>query len=91
MIETVAEFKEEIRTIRNEMRDVGGKADTKIVASWLDRLVIALEKLTPTLDLMSEGLDQVAENEPCACECCGMEEEKPMKKKAPAKKTKKKR
>lgn len=87
MIETVAEFKEEIRAIRNDMRDVGAKADTKLVASWLDRLVIALEKLTPTIDLMSEGLDQVAEND-CACECCGMEEEKPVKKKAPAKKRK---
>jgi hypothetical protein len=70
MVETVDEFKDELADIREEMRLKGAYADTKMVASWLDRLIMAMEKLTPTLDLMGEGIEVVAENEECAC-CMG--------------------
>ena len=91
MVESIEEFQDELKALREEIREMGPKADTKLVASWLDRLVIALEKLTPTIDLMSEGLDQMAEGAQCECECCmPMEEEKPMKKKAVKKGKKKK-
>ena len=70
MVETIDEFADELREIRAEMREKGGYADAKLVASWLDRLVAAMENLTPMLGLMGEGLEQVAESESCECACC---------------------
>ncbi len=62
MVETIDEFAEELRQIRSDMRQRGSFADTKLVASWLDRLIIAMEDITPMLGLMSESLDEVAES-----------------------------
>jgi hypothetical protein len=70
MVETIDEFADELKDIRAEMREKGAYADAKLVASWLDRLVEAMESLTPMLGLMGESLEQVAENEPCEC-CTG--------------------
>ncbi len=63
MVETVREFVDELKTLRREMYRRGEKADPKLVASWLDRLVISLEKFCPTLELMGVGLEQLAESE----------------------------
>lgn len=60
MVQTIKQFLDEIRMIRKDMYLRGERADTLLVASWLDRLVISLEKVAPTLDLMSEELDQLA-------------------------------
>jgi hypothetical protein len=92
MVETIDEFADELKDIRAEMRQKGAYADAKLVASWLDRLVAAMESITPMLGLMGEGLDQVAESEACSCECCsGMPAPKPAKKAAPKAKKAKKR
>jgi len=85
MVDTISEFQDELKSIRAEMQIRGSYADTKLVASWLDRLVVAIEKVAPTLDLIAEELDVVAENEECTCECCmggGMGAKKPVAKKA---------
>ena len=65
MVKTILEFKDELRTLRREMRKKGAKADTKLVASWVDKLVISLEGLTPSLGLMREELNQLADAEEC--------------------------
>lgn len=83
MVETIDDFKDELGAIRDEMKAKGERADARMVASWLDRLIIAMENLAPTLDMMGEGLDVVAEGEGCECGCCM--EEKPAKKKPAAK------
>jgi len=91
MVETIDEFRDELGAIRDEMRQKGEKADARMVASWLDRLIIAMENLAPTLDMMGEGLDVVAEDEGCECECCMPGKGAPMKKKPAAKAKKAKR
>jgi hypothetical protein len=85
MVKTIAEFKDELKTLRREMRKKGRSADTKLVASWVDKLVISLEGLTPSLGLMQEELNQLAESEGCMCA------PKPKKKKATKKKAIKKK
>lgn len=87
MVETVNEFQDEIKTLREEIYAKGRTADVKLVASWLDRLLISLEKLSDSLELMTAEVDTM-------CECCSGEEipkaaKKPAKK--PAKKAAKKR
>jgi hypothetical protein len=67
MVKTILEFKDELKTLRREMRKKGAKADTKLVASWVDKLVISLEGLTPSLGLMREELNQLADAEECVC------------------------
>lgn len=66
MVRTIREFMDDIRSLRREMYLHGESADSKLVASWLDRLVISMEKISPRLDLMAEELDQLAEAKPLA-------------------------
>lgn len=63
MVKTIREFVDELKTLRREMYRKGENADPKLVASWLDRLVISLERVSPTLELMGVGLEQLAESE----------------------------
>jgi hypothetical protein len=59
MVETIKEFKDEVKMIRTEMYKKGEYADAKLVASWLDRLLISLEKIAPKLDLMMIELEEL--------------------------------
>ena len=91
MVKTIAEFRDELKTLREEMKSKGEFADAKLVASWVDRLVIALEGITPTLGLMGEALSQIAEADECECSCCmDMPMKKPAKKKVSKKQVSKK-
>ncbi|MFH1394313.1 MAG: hypothetical protein ABII71_00745 [Candidatus Micrarchaeota archaeon] len=66
MVQTIKEFVDEMRMLRKEMYLHGEKADTKLVASWLDRLVISMEKVGPTLDMMAVEIGELATAEPLA-------------------------
>jgi len=79
MVKTIKEFQDELRVIRQEMYDYGETADTEIVASWLDRLVISLGKLSSTLDLMAVEVGIMSK-------CCGTQGGKKKAKKAKPKK-----
>ncbi|MEM4359119.1 MAG: hypothetical protein QXT45_01155 [Candidatus Bilamarchaeaceae archaeon] len=61
MVETLQEFLDEVRTIKQEIYATGENADVKMIASWLDRLLISLEKVVPTLELMAVELAEVTE------------------------------
>jgi len=86
MVKTILEFKDELKSLRQDMSKSGESADAKLVASWVDRLVISLEELTPSLGLMREELNQLSEADECKC----MPSKKPAKKKASKKVAKKK-
>ena len=60
MVETIEEFGDELRVLRTEMIANGETADVKLVASWVDRLILSLEKITPTLALMAIELEQLS-------------------------------
>lgn len=60
MVKTIKEFKDELRTIRRELYRSGGSADPRMIASWLDRLVITLEEIAPKLDLMMVEIEQLS-------------------------------
>lgn len=60
MVETIEEFGDELRVLRNELVAKGNTADVKLVASWVDRLILSLEKVTPTLALMAIELEQLS-------------------------------
>ena len=57
MIETMKELKSELRGIRQDIRMSGMRADPVIVASWLDRMAICMEKAMDSVDLMQERVD----------------------------------
>lgn len=84
MVQTIREFLDEIRVIRKDMYLRGERADILLVASWLDRLVISLEKVAPTIDLMAEEIETLSHAEEMECSCCTS------KKTAPKKQAKKK-
>jgi len=98
MVKTIAEFRDEMRSLRKDMFERGEKADMRLLASWVDRLVISLEGLSQSLELMDVEMETI-------CSCCdsmsspsskkkpkmaAKKPKKPAKKKA-AKKAKKKR
>jgi len=61
VVKTIVEFKDEIRMIRADMNRRGEFADTKLIASWLDRLLISLEAIAPQLDLMAIELEELVD------------------------------
>ncbi len=85
MVKTIKEFKDEVKMIRREMYRKGGHADTKLVASWLDRLLISLEGVSPKLDLMMLDIEELKK-----ATSTGPSKKKTKKKKRIKKKTKKK-
>ena len=95
MSETVEEFKDKLRVLREEMYSKGDRADSKLVASWLNQLILALDGLSDSIELHGTQLELLADNEECAsagseecCVCCMPQEVKkmPTKKKAVKKK-----
>ncbi|MEW6748818.1 MAG: hypothetical protein AB1295_03880 [Candidatus Micrarchaeota archaeon] len=63
MVKTIAEFRDELRALRQEMFDNAEVADTHLVASWVDRLIISLEGLSHSLELMDVEMETM-------CRCC---------------------
>jgi len=86
MAKTIEEFRDELRALREEMFENSENADLKLVASYVDRLVMSLEGLTETLEAMETEVE-------CSCECCstmGSPAKKPAgKAKKPAKRKRK--
>ena len=60
MVKTVREFRDELRAVREEMYEYGESADVELVASWLDRVVISLEKMSETMELMGVELEVIS-------------------------------
>ena len=99
MIETMKELKSELRGIRQDIRRSGMRADPVIVASWLDRMVICMEKAMDSVDLMQERVDVMsgpAFKASGAARKAGAKRapkrkaaKKPMRRKAPKRKAKK--
>ncbi len=97
MVKTIAEFRDELRTLRDEMFETSERADLKLVASWVDSLAMSLEGLSETLDMHDREIETLSESEAapeapkmgeeCACPCCCEPMEAP--KKAKPKKAKK--
>lgn len=61
MAETLRELVDEVKSIRQDIYARGEAADVKMLASWLDRLLISLEKAAPALELMSVELAEISE------------------------------
>jgi hypothetical protein len=85
MVKTIEEFKDELRALRREMFANAEVADTKLVASWVDRLAISLEGLSDSLQAIEAELDTCGE----CCSAPAMPVAKKAKKAKPAKKAKK--
>ena len=88
MTKSITEFREELKQLRQEMRQNANRADSKLVASWVDKLVISLEGFTETLDMFNNELEVTEE---CCCSCCEAPEAKPAKKASSPKKAKAKK
>ncbi len=80
MMKNFSEIREELKNIRREMYKTGGTADLKLVASYLDRVVLSLEDLTETLELMDVEMETV-----CECVECKPEPKAKAAKKKPKK------
>jgi hypothetical protein len=94
MADSIKDFKEELRALREEMFVNADAVDTKLVASYVDRLVLSLDRLADALEMLSVEVDTLSEAEPCICPPAARKKaKKPAKapKKAKAAKKKKRR
>lgn len=86
VVKTIDEFREELRILREDMYQNMGTADLKLIASYLDRLILSLESVSETLELTDSAVEALSSSG-ATCPCC---EEKPKKKAKAAKRPKKK-
>lgn len=106
MAKTIDEFKEELRILRTEMYQASDNADLRLIASYLDRLILSLEELSDTLAVMEAGTEMMLSSEEAEaeamekCPCCARKKSakavkkkagKALKKKKPKKPGKKRR
>jgi hypothetical protein len=63
MSETVKEFRDELRQLREEMFVNADAADIKLVASYVDRLLLSLDKLSESLEMMETEIETMSESE----------------------------
>jgi len=63
MGETVKEFRDELRQLREEMFVNADAADIKLVASYIDRLVLSLDKLSEALEMFETEIETMSESE----------------------------
>lgn len=82
MSDSIKDFKDELRALREEMFVNADAVDMKLVASYVDRLVLSLDRLADALDMMSVEVETLSDAEPCSC--------RPARKKAKAAKAPKK-
>jgi len=59
--ETFEEFKSELETLRSEIQEKKDELDVALVGSWVDRVVILLDKMSQTLSLLEERVDVISE------------------------------
>ncbi|MFN7991343.1 MAG: hypothetical protein U0R44_04265 [Candidatus Micrarchaeia archaeon] len=93
MAKTFSEIRDELRSLKDEIFMSGENADMKLVASYLDRLVLSVDSLAETLEGLEASMEQIGS----CCESCEdmtMAKSKPKakakpKKKSPAKKKRK--
>ncbi len=82
MAKTLAEVRDELKSLKEDIFQGGESADTKMLASYLDRLLNSVDGMCEALESMESEMDTV-------CECCQMEIPAPKAAK-PAKKSAKK-
>ena len=63
MPKTFSEIRDDLKSLKDEMYSAGEGVDTKLLASFVDKLVASLEDMTDSLEAMEASVD-------CACECC---------------------
>jgi len=90
MVKTIEEFREELRILREDMYQNISVADMKLLASYLDRLIISLEAVSETLELTDSAVETLSQAEG-PCPCCTEEPAKKTKKAKKAVKKKKRR
>lgn len=79
MVKTIEEFREELRVLRGDMYQNIGTADLKLIASYLDRLILSLEGVSETLELTDAAVETLSGAEG-TCACCEEPKKKARKK-----------
>jgi hypothetical protein len=87
MAKTIEDFKEDLRLLRAEMYQNGENVDTRMLGSFIDRLVISLEAFAETMESVDISVETLSDAEANQLQV----KEAAPKKKAPAKKAAKKK
>ena len=60
VVEEFVELKNELNAIREEIKAKSEELDCRLVASWVDKTVILLEKMADRLALMDERVNALS-------------------------------
>ena len=61
VVETFEEFQSELDALRQEIVQTGGEIDAKLVAAWVDKLVISLQGVSKSLALLAQEVEVLTE------------------------------
>jgi hypothetical protein len=92
MAKSIEDFREDLKLIRDELYQGAETMDLRILASYIDRLIISLDALADSIEGMEISMEELSTAD--ECECCAAPAKKPAKKamkKAKPKAGKKKR
>ena len=93
MAKSIEEFREDLRQLKADLYQNAENTDLRLLASYIDRLIISLDDLADRIEGVEISVEELAtadEVEEVCCPCC-CEEAAPKKakaKKAPKKKAK---
>ena len=61
VVQTIEEFQNELESLRAEIAANPDSIDAKLVAAWLDKLIMSLQGLTNNLGLLAAAMDVLSE------------------------------
>jgi hypothetical protein len=82
-MKTVAEIRDDLKTLKEDIFRSGEAVDMKLLASYVDRLLMSVDDICTSIESMEAEVDTM-------CKCCEMEMpmEKPKAARKPARKSK---
>lgn len=60
VLETFEEIKSDLGMLKAEIQEKNGNVDAILVGSWVDKLVIILQKMTETLGVLDQRLETIS-------------------------------
>jgi len=91
MAKSTEDFREDLKQIRDELYAGAETMDLRILASYIDRLIIALDAFAENIEGIEISVEELSTSDECDCSCCKPQAKKAAPKKKAKKAAKKKR
>ena len=91
MAKSIEEFREDLRLLKQDLYQNAEMIDVRILASFLDRLIVSLDELSDRIEATEISIEELSTAESCVCESAPQKKAKTAPAKKKGKPSKKKR